>query len=107
MSRRRTMPSHLFSSISTYMPHSVTPEMMPVKFSPTWSCRNSACLYFTDARSASAALFSICDACSHCFSSSEEHTSELQQLMRTSYAVFCLTKKKLKQPRQTTYSRDC
>src|SRR3546814_13694524 len=26
---------------------------------------------------------------------SEEHTSELQSLMRTSYAVFCLTKKKI------------
>src|SRR3546814_2297705 len=28
---------------------------------------------------------------------SEEHTSELQSLMRSSYAVFCLTKKKKKQ----------
>src|SRR3546814_1209791 len=28
---------------------------------------------------------------------SEEHTSELQSLMRISYAVFCLTKKKLTQ----------
>src|SRR3546814_2813123 len=28
-------------------------------------------------------------------SRSEEHTSELQSLMRTSYAVFCLTKKTL------------
>src|SRR3546814_5674229 len=28
---------------------------------------------------------------------SEEHTSELQSLMRISYAVFCLTKKKNKQ----------
>src|SRR3546814_5279186 len=28
---------------------------------------------------------------------SEEHTSELQSLMRTSYAVFCLKKKKLSQ----------
>src|SRR3546814_5387697 len=27
---------------------------------------------------------------------SEEHTSELQSLMRTSYAVFCLTKHKLR-----------
>src|SRR3546814_2791763 len=27
------------------------------------------------------------------FMRSEEHTSELQSLMRTSYAVFCLTKK--------------
>src|SRR3546814_7549989 len=28
---------------------------------------------------------------------SEEHTSELQSLMRTAYAVFCLTKKKTRQ----------
>src|SRR3546814_5434828 len=28
---------------------------------------------------------------------SEEHTSELQSLMRISYAVFCLTKEKVKQ----------
>src|SRR3546814_10707205 len=28
-----------------------------------------------------------------CFWRSEEHTSELQSLMRTSYAVFCLKKK--------------
>src|SRR3546814_4570389 len=32
---------------------------------------------------------------------SEEHTSELQSLMRNSYAVFCLKKKKKKQ--KTTY----
>src|SRR3546814_19577877 len=30
---------------------------------------------------------------------SEEHTSELQSLMRTSYAVFCLQKKKHKSAR--------
>src|SRR3546814_10591529 len=29
-----------------------------------------------------------------CATRSEEHTSELQSLMRNSYAVFCLTKKK-------------
>src|SRR3546814_9394883 len=32
-----------------------------------------------------------------CISRSEEHTSELQSLMRISYAVFCLQKKKHKQ----------
>src|SRR3546814_7529587 len=32
---------------------------------------------------------------------SEEHTSELQSLMRISYAVFCLKKKKKKQSRET------
>src|SRR3546814_9156450 len=30
----------------------------------------------------------------HCCRRSEEHTSELQSLMRISYAVFCLKKKK-------------
>src|SRR3546814_5167827 len=30
---------------------------------------------------------------------SEEHTSELQSLMRTSYAVFCLKKKKIRHTR--------
>src|SRR3546814_4375544 len=34
---------------------------------------------------------------------SEEHTSELQSLMRISYAVFCLKKKKTK---RATYTRE-
>src|SRR3546814_1955519 len=34
---------------------------------------------------------------------SEEHTSELQSLMRISYAVFCLKKKKLKSTQYHTY----
>src|SRR3546814_2603734 len=35
-----------------------------------------------------------CDSRRHCpFERSEEHTSELQSLMRISYAVFCLKKK--------------
>src|SRR3546814_8963122 len=36
------------------------------------------------------------------FKRSEEHTSELQSLMRTSYAVFCLKKKK----RNTQYANN-
>src|SRR3546814_3621438 len=35
---------------------------------------------------------------------SEEHTSELQSLMRISYAVFCLKKKKKKINKQKTYN---
>src|SRR3546814_7163268 len=35
---------------------------------------------------------------------SEEHTSELQSLMRTSYAVFCLKKKITKLRRNHTYN---
>src|SRR3546814_6584348 len=36
---------------------------------------------------------------------SEEHTSELQSLMRISYAVFCLKKKKQKYTKYTIYTR--
>src|SRR3546814_7139760 len=36
---------------------------------------------------------------------SEEHTSELQSLMRISYAVFCLKKKKQKKQRQVARLR--
>src|SRR3546814_9507718 len=35
---------------------------------------------------------------------SEEHTSELQSLMRISYAVFCLKKKKEHNVRQSTHT---
>src|SRR3546814_6983496 len=36
---------------------------------------------------------------------SEEHTSELQSLMRISYAVFCLKKKTMKHHKHTTNSK--
>src|SRR3546814_2570487 len=38
---------------------------------------------------------------------SEEHTSELQSLMRISYAVFCLKKKKTKQITKTQQTETC
>src|SRR3546814_1221908 len=38
---------------------------------------------------------------------SEEHTSELQSLMRISYAVFCLKKKKYQQNLQLRALHDC
>src|SRR3546814_4219985 len=41
-----------------------------------------------------ASITSLTTASSWSFSRSEEHTSELQSLMRISYAVFCLKKKK-------------
>src|SRR3546814_10467954 len=41
----------------------------------------------------SEALFRVADRCVQVLKS-EEHTSELQSLMRSSYAVFCLKKKK-------------
>src|SRR3546814_3195610 len=40
-------------------------------------------------------------AAGECHERSEEHTSELQSLMRISYAVFCLKKKKITQSEET------
>src|SRR3546814_10774870 len=37
---------------------------------------------------------------------SEEHTSELQSLMRISYAVFCLKKKKTQNQKLQNYTRN-
>src|SRR3546814_8859301 len=42
------------------------------------------------------ASFAGCDLSEASFTRSEEHTSELHSLMRISYAVFCLKKKKKK-----------
>src|SRR3546814_8934410 len=42
-----------------------------------------------------------CGCASRLWDRSEEHTSELQSLMRISYAVFCLKKKKKNNPRKT------
>src|SRR3546814_9532041 len=44
--------------------------------------------------------------CSSPFSRSEEHTSELQSLMRISYAVFCLKKKKLQYHKKHTTTQN-
>src|SRR3546814_2046866 len=41
--------------------------------------------------------------CARTRSRSEEHTSELQSLMRISYAVFCLKKKKGREIKVITY----
>src|SRR3546814_10509037 len=38
---------------------------------------------------------------------SEEHTSELQSLMRISYAVFCLKKKKTKGEQEKEHTNTC
>src|SRR3546814_8921330 len=43
------------------------------------------------------AVFSMIQAYEYAEARSEEHTSELQSLMRISYAVFCLKKKKTQQ----------
>src|SRR3546814_2543082 len=49
---------------------------------------------------------SHCGRCGDCDRRSEEHTSELQSLMRISYAVFCLKKKNKKQEDKHVHSNN-
>src|SRR3546814_8483747 len=65
------------------------------------SCWRSARSSARFARSSDA---SACCSVNDCWRRSEEHTSELQSLMRISYAVFCL-KKKTKNKKNEEYSR--
>src|SRR3546814_3986865 len=51
-------------------------------------------IFFLDRPSVSKDIGHIKNAISRLIARSEEHTSELQSLMRISYAVFCLKKKK-------------
>src|SRR3546814_8677168 len=48
------------------------------------------------------AVYALCRPPGHHAYRSEEHTSELQSLMRISYAVFCLKKKNKRQVSQTS-----
>src|SRR3546814_2065036 len=52
-----------------------------------------------------ASLYVVATAALYAFRS-EEHTSELQSLMRISYAVFCLKKKTNKNNRQHTHTHE-
>src|SRR3546814_3082464 len=61
------------------------------------NCRNSSMSRAATCRwSARVRMHSLPRPAACCTRRSEEHTSELQSLMRISYAVFCLKKKKHK-----------
>src|SRR3546814_3093441 len=68
---------------------------------PTTSPRSAA----AKARATSSAPPSTVRVCSRRSARSEEHTSELQSLMRRSYGVFCLEKKKYSTSRAHSFIR--
>src|SRR3546814_2779796 len=63
-------------------------------------------LLASGSRKSAALLWRSAAICSRILRS-EEHTSELQSLMRISYAVFCLKKKKKKIRKTTTRQTKC
>src|SRR3546814_3300399 len=70
---------------------SIWPDVSPF-FHSDWRLRDQKCARPVSRVSWSAFAF-MCATISNSPLRSEEHTSELQSLMRISYAVFCLKKK--------------
>src|SRR3546814_3139074 len=74
-------------------------------------CRSSSAVSVCSSDGAIARLLNVrspavIEIGAHSRARSEEHTSELQSLMRISYAVFCLKKQtSTKQPTRTTYKQ--
>src|SRR3546814_10838028 len=73
------------ASATDLSPSGSNPSYLGEYHAPAGACRASQA---TEGRSSCLASSSIA-----CARRSEEHTSELQSLMRISYAVFCLKKK--------------
>src|SRR3546814_2086966 len=71
------------------------------QYAPQWGGAQHVGVSKDIARAVDAIPLAIPDA-----KRSEEHTSELQSLMRISYAVFCLKKKILTNHRQYTYTKN-
>ena len=65
MSRIATIPSIIVGLISTYIPHSVRPEIVPSNVWPTLSVIYSMSLYLMLSRSALAAICSRSEAWTH------------------------------------------
>src|SRR3546814_2620214 len=95
-SRRQTRSSHSSSTRRTRpgaTGYSTITHLVQKPIGPAWPRRSPICAAATRWRS-------------------EEHTSELQSLMRISYAVFCLKKKKQQIPQHiahitTLYTPTC
>src|SRR3546814_9651957 len=68
-------------------------SVMPLDSRMRWSCLSSAARFGASLAICPSALMYVTPN-ARLRARSEEHTSELQSLMRISYAVFCLKKKK-------------
>src|SRR3546814_4825973 len=77
-----------------------TSEKISVAFDTPFITATGGSQYAAKPRSIGQPINTIkCDNRSAVIVRSEEHTSELQSLMRISYAVFCLKKKKISTPK--------
>src|SRR3546814_8128280 len=79
------------ASVGVKTPNLMPPTIMTGSKSAHMPCVRADFTSFSGIRGAGA---SVLLRLNHHHTRSEEHTSELQSLMRISYAVFCLKKKK-------------
>src|SRR3546814_1646801 len=84
------------TAIYTSLHPPALPDALPISRRRASSRRRSSCLRCAGCvrcRSSPSSTRSTARGCRRSRCRSEEHTSELQSLMRISYAVFCLQKK--------------
>src|SRR3546814_2916002 len=94
------------SLIVTYMACSTSGDLILYVLPTSTSGRSMrSCMWITSAVGSSDSAASRATGVAAAALRSEEHTSELQSLMRISYAVFCL-KKKIIQHRTITEQQD-
>src|SRR3546814_1125008 len=96
-----TATTAIYTYLHTLSLHDALPISGPVKPTMCWCDRRTTLIPFTRkpwiARATRAVRWQCVPALKHPYlhsTRSEEHTSELQSLMRISYAVFCLKQKK-------------
>src|SRR3546814_8515461 len=85
----------LFRSLAFTYDYALRPELAPIALA-TQSERNRVVARMLHVNESSGDLLNKLEAVRVLCQRSEEHTSDLQPLMRISYAVFCLKKKKTK-----------
>src|SRR3546814_2304094 len=69
-------------------------QSLPVPELGRYRCSREGLVYYSNRGGPGGFGYAICLQCGRAEARSEEHTSELQSLMRISYAVFCLKKTK-------------
>src|SRR3546814_8983565 len=108
---RSTRTDTLFPYTTLFRYHKL--YFRPLSHMLTYGCRrgiNGPCLRYVPSPTSRRACSSICASATksgwlpnaRAQTRSEEHTSELQSLMRISYAVFCLKKKRRWRPQKTS-----
>src|SRR3546814_6836634 len=99
-----TRPNHMCCADVTYLP--MRRGFLYLVAIMDWASRKVLAWRLSNTVDAGFCVEALEDALAR-FGRSDEHTSELQTVMLLTYAVFCLTKKRLLTEKNTIHKRKC